>query len=152
MAERRCQLACEQQGAFEENEDVIERLLMDVKLLSIDIYLLLLDRGFFSSSVINSLNKLHQTFLMPAVKNRGIRKAIMEHIEGRRKCISEYRMHSSSDSAEASFTIVILPKKGSEKEEETDPATDRYIVFATNIPEGRILWNINRIPEDYRKS
>jgi hypothetical protein len=101
---------------------------MDVKLLSIDIYLLLLDRGFFSSSVINSLNKLHQTFLMPAVKNRGIRKAIMEHIERRRKCISEYRMHSSSsDSAEASFTLVILPKKGSEKEEETDPATDRYM-------------------------
>ena len=75
----------------------------------------------------------------------------MEHIEGRRKCISEYRMHSSSDSAEASFTLVILPKKGSEKEEETDPATDRYIVFATNIQEGRKLWNISRIAEDYRK-
>ena len=125
----------------------MEKLLASSKLQSIDVCLLLLDRGFFGSPVIDRLKKLHQTFLMPAVKNSGIKKAILEYVEGRRNLISKYVMHAP-DGEEASFTLVILPKKGSENE---DDPVDRYLVFATDIPEGRILWNINRLPEDYRK-
>lgn len=144
---RRCQLSCDRQGFFKDNEDVVERLLVDARLQSVDIYLLLLDRGFFGSPVVDRLKKLRQPFLMPAIKNSGIKRAIMEYVAGKRKCVSEYTMHTP-DGGAASFNLVILPKEGSEKE--ADPV-DRHLVFATNIPEGRILWNIRRLPEDYRK-
>ena len=48
----------------------------------------------------------------------------------------------------ASFTLVIMPRAGC-RPEETDPLK-KYTPFATNIPRSDILWNIQRLPKDYR--
>ncbi len=67
------------------------------------------------------------------------------YVEGKREFISEYTMGSGDDSCK--FTLVIFRKAVSEKE--TDPLK-KYIAFATNIPKGDILWNISKLPKDYR--
>lgn len=47
----------------------------------------------------------------------------------------------------ATFTIVILPKQNAK----SNLLKDKYIAFATNLPEHKVLWNISIIPEEYRK-
>ena len=147
---RRAQVACEHVGLFDENVDLIDRLLTSAKLDEVDISLLLLDREFFSCTVINGLKRLHQPFLMPCRLTRGVKQALLEYAQGTRKSISDHviRGYGGGDQQEASFTIVILPKRGCE--EESDDPLKRYIPFATNIQFGRILWSISRLSRDYR--
>jgi hypothetical protein len=99
--------------------------------------------------VINGLKKVRQTFLMPCRLTKGIKQAVMEYAQGKREMISEHSIRGTGDDREmeASFTLIIFPKTGCGKEE--DPLK-RYIPFATNIPKGKILWNISRLPKDYR--
>ncbi len=145
---RRAQVACEPFGFFDENDEVVERLVTEARLRGVDLSLLLMDREFFSAKVINRLKRLRQLFLTPCRLTKGIKRALMEYSQGKREIISDYAIRGSDDDhEEASFTLVILPKRGCENE--TDPLK-RYIPFATNIPRGKILWNVSRLPKDYR--
>jgi hypothetical protein len=143
----RAQISCEHVGLFDAKESVLERLLVDARLNGVDVSLLLLDRGFFGSPTMDTLKKLHQRFLMPCVLTPGIKKALQEYSRGERGVISPDYTFTHQRVEGASFTLVILPKAGCE--EETDPCK-RYIAFATNIPVGDILWNVRRLPRDYR--
>lgn len=96
--------------------------------------------------MINGLERNGQTFLMPCILHKGIKKAIIEYAQGRRKRISRYEMGPEEN--RASFTIVMFPRAGV-GEEENDPLK-RFIPFATNIPRKRIVWNVRRLPKDYR--
>lgn len=143
----RAQIACEHVGLFDDKESVVERLLVNARMEGIDISLLLLDRGFFGSPTIGMLRRHRQRFLMPCVLQPGIKKALQEYARGERDMISDYTLtHQRVEGA--SFTLVVFPKAGCEKE--TDPCK-KYVPFATNIPLGDILWNVRRLPEDYRR-
>ena len=145
---RRAQVACEHVRLFDENTELISRLLTNAKLEEIDISLLLLDREFFSCAVINGLKKLRQIFLMPCRLTKGVKQALTEYAQGTRKPVSNHAIRGCrAEKEEASFTLVILPKRGCEKE--NDPLK-RYTPFATNIHIGKILWNISRLSKDYR--
>lgn len=150
---RRVQIGCEHIGIFDEKHVALEKLIVQARLLlGIEIALELVDRGFFNSKTIMMFRKIHQIYLMPATKNTGIKRAIIEFIEGKRESVSEYKMNEGKQDLSCTFTLVILPKVGKrekEDDDEKDP-TSRYIAFATNIPRGHILWNISRIPKDYR--
>ena len=149
---RRAQIACEQTGLFDDNADVIESLVTKSRLEGIRIYLLLVDREFFSSKVMNRMNnKLRQRFLMPCKLTSGVKRALEEYARGERKMISRYTLNPSAkeeDNQEpASFNLVILPKAGCGNDEK-DPSK-KSIPFATNISVGDILWNVRRLPKDY---
>lgn len=144
----RAQIACEHVGLFDAKEEVVERLLVDARLNGVDVSLLLLDRGFFGSPTMDALRRLRQRFLMPCVLTPGIKKALQEHDRGERGVVSGYTF-THQDVEGASFTLVILPKAGC-PQEETDPCK-KYVPFATNIPVGDILWNVRRLPKDYRR-
>jgi len=146
---RRAQVACEHVGLFDENADLISKLLTNAKMDGIDISLLLLDREFFSCAVINGLKRLRQPFLMPCRLTKGVKQALIEYAQGTRKPVSGHaiRGYRGDQQQEASFTIVILPKRGCGKE--SDPLK-KYIPFATNIHIGKILWNVSRLSKDYR--
>lgn len=107
--------------------------------------LILLDREFFSSDVINGLKQLGQTFLMPAVKNPRIKTAIREYASGKRPQISRHTMGSKD--RKASFTLVIVqaPKAMVKKAKTLE---DKYLAFATNIPKSKI--RPRRITKMYR--
>ncbi len=145
---RRAQIACEPFGFFDENDEIVERMVTEARLRGVDVSLLLTDREFFSAKVMNRLKRLHQLFLMPCRLTKGIKQALIEYSQGTREMIFNCAIRGSDDDhEEASFTMVILPKRGCENE--TDPLK-RYIPFATNIPLGKILWNVSRLPKDYR--
>jgi hypothetical protein len=146
----RAQIACEHVGLFDENSELVAKLVTRARLEGIRIYLLLLDREFFSCKVINGLGKLRQPFfLMPCKLTKGIKKALTEYIQGKRQMISRYVMQEGRED-ESAFTLVIFPKAGCDEKSEPDPLK-RYIPFATNLSMGKILWNVYRLPKDYRK-
>lgn len=148
---RRAQVACDHVGILDDNADIIASLLEQGRLREIEVSLLLLDREFFSASVISRLNKLQQRFLMPCRLTKGIKQAIREYAQGkRRRKVSRHMLAPSQSSGRetAPFRLVILPRKGAENEK--DPL-ERYIAFATKIPRRFVMWNVRRLPEDYRR-
>lgn len=146
---RRAQFACSHVRILDDNADVIASLLEEARLQEIDISLLLLDREFFSASVIARLNKLGQRFLMPCRLTRKIKEAIREYAQGqRRKKVSAYVLIPSEKRETGPFNLVILPRSGSENERNP---LKKYIAFATNIPRKFVMWNVRRLPDDYRQ-
>jgi hypothetical protein len=145
---RRAQVACARVRLLDDSADLIAGLLEQAKLREIDVSLLLLDREFFSASVISTLNRLGQRFLMPCTLTRKIKEAIREHARGERKKVSAYALVPSERREIGPFNLVILPRKGSEDEPD---ALKRYIAFATNIPRRFVTWNVRRLPDDYRR-
>lgn len=143
----RAQVACEHVGLFDDKESAVERLLISARMEGVNVSLLLLDRGFFGSPTMEMLRRHRQRFLMPCVLTPRIKKALQEHAKGVRGMISDY-VFTHQDVEGASFTLVIFPKAGCPPEE-TDPCK-KYVTFATNIPRGEILWNVSRLPKDYR--
>ncbi len=95
---------------------------------------ILLDREFFSTAVTHQIKQKHQKFLMSAKKTKGIKNAIIQHVEGDRESISEYTIRSAFGHVEL-FTLVIIPKPNPKKSD----IVDQYIVFATNIPRKKIF-------------
>jgi len=93
-----------------------------------------MDREFFSSEVINALKKNRQYFLVPCKLTSGIKRAIAEYERHERPAVSTY-----TEEERATFTLVILKRN------------ERYLAFATNMPKEKALWNINTLPEEYRK-
>lgn len=148
---RRAQICCEHLGFFDENDEVVERMVVEARLRDLDVSVLLMDREFFSARTINALKKIHQVFLMPCRLTKGVKQAVMEYAQGKREIISEHAIRGTGDDREieASFTLVVFPKAGCGKDEEEDPLK-KYIPFATSIPLGKILWNLSRLPKDYR--
>lgn len=126
--------------------DIVRKLIGDCDRNGIKICLILLDREFFSTGVIHEIKQNHDTFLMPARKTPGIKKAIEEFVSGNRESISQYTIRSASKHVE-SFTLVIISKPNSKKSN----ITDQYVVFATNVRINKIFWNLHTIPEEYRK-
>ena len=143
----RAQVACEHVGLFDDKEDAVEMLLVRARMEGVDVSLLLLDRGFFGSPTMEMLRRDRQRSLMPCVLTPGIKKALEEYARGEREMVSDYTL-THQDVEGASFTLVIFPKAGGEGE--TDPCK-KYVPFATNIPIGDILWNVSRLPKDYRR-
>ncbi len=128
------------------NSSFVRKLLNNCLRNDIHIRLVLLDREFFSVSVIHELKQLGKKFLMPAKKTRGIKNAIIQYVEGNRGVISEYKLRSASGHVE-SFTLVIIPHPRPDKPN----LTDQYLVFATSLPREKISSNISQIPKEYKK-
>ena len=114
----------------------------------VKVRLLLLDRGFYSVDVMEALNQARYRFLMPAVKNRGIQKAIMEYHKEARKAVSRYEMKNKHGRS-VRFTLVITR---SDLYGRQDVGVLKwYVAFATNLPPRRALKEIHSLPEYYGK-
>ena len=109
--------------------------------------LLLVDRGFFSVNCINGLKHAGHKFLMPAVKNKRVKEAILEHHGGKRGAASMFHI-SNSDGERAGFNLLIVEKEKQDKDAEV---TDRYVAFATNMPCRTREELIETLPETYRR-
>ncbi|MFP3262558.1 MAG: transposase [Nitrososphaeria archaeon] len=131
---KRAQITCRHVSAFSTNAEEVVSLLICSRLNGIDISLLLMDREFFSSEVINALKKNRQYLLVPCKLTSGIKRAIAEYERHERPAVSTY-----TEEERATFTLVILKRN------------ERYLAFATNMPKEKALWNISTLPEEYRK-
>lgn len=142
----RAQIGCHHVTFLDNNPNLVRKLLTDCTKNGIRTSLVLLDREFFSVGVISQLKKMHCTFLMPCTKRPAVKEALQEHLRGERRWVSECTITTYGGKSE-SFTLVIVPKRDSN---DPDPL-NRYVVFATNISSGKILRNIWRIPQDYKR-
>lgn len=144
---RRAQVACAHVGPLDDNADVVAGLVGQARLREVEVSLLLLDREFFSASCMARLEKEGQRYLMPCKLTSRTKEAIREHAQGKRRRVSRCAI-TSTEGREGAYNIVILPRRGCEKE--PDPLK-RYIAFATNIPRRFVMWNVRRLPDDYRR-
>ncbi len=142
----RAQIGCTPIRKGDSKADIVRKLLTDCSRNNIATKQVLLDREFFSTAVIHELKQDYHTFIMPARKTPGIKKAILQHVDGNRETISDYTIHSGSGHVE-SFNLVILPNPKPAKPN----LTDQYLVFATNIARAEISKDIWQIPYSYRK-
>ena len=95
------------------------------------IKLALLDRGFFSTDIIDTLNDLKVNYLMPCSNTYGVVEALNEFAAGSRESVSENSI-TNSDGRSAPYTMIITDRKKREKRSADDPK-DRYIGFATSM-------------------
>ena len=142
----RAQIGCMPIKKGDSKGEIVRKLLCDVTRNEIRVHLVLLDREFFSEAVIHQIKQNCDTFIMPARKTPGIKKAIIQYVNGNRESISQYTIKSASGHIE-SFTLVILPKQNPKKSD----ITDQYVTFATNVRMDKIFWNLHTLPEEYRK-
>ncbi|MCK4496817.1 MAG: transposase [Candidatus Aenigmarchaeota archaeon] len=90
-------------GDFDNNKDMVRKLLEYAR-SKVRINRVFLDRGFFSSDVINMLKKMGIHFIMPAMKNSRIKK-ISDSVKAP-KIINDYVMGKGSNSS--TFNLLIL--------------------------------------------
>ncbi len=127
--------------------DFVRRFVNTLRKCRVKARLLLMDREFYSTDVMLALNESHSKFLMPAVKNAGIKRAVTDYHNGRIGAVSRYTMRNSKK-REVTFTLIIRPSK---KYDDADAAvTDRYVVFATSLPARRVMMELSVLPDEYR--
>lgn len=96
---------------------------------------LLLDREFFSTGALEALGELNVHYLMPCTNTPGVKKALNEFAAGKRQAVSENYLTGSK--RRVAYTMIITErkkKKGKSGEEETPAPEERFIGFATNVP------------------
>lgn len=126
--------------------DVVSRLLDMCERNGVVLNLLTLDREFFTREIIQLLNGRGIRFLMPATKNKNVKKAIDQHEKGERGEVS-YNL-TTSDRQSEGYTLII---RRNERYREGDEETPKYHTFATNIPEHLIHGNVDGFVERYRQ-
>ena len=126
---------------------VIERLIKAAMARGIRIRTLLIDRGFYSVDVMNKLDELSVKYLMPAIKNNRIKKAIEDHHKKLIPNMVKFSIRNAAD-LQASFGLMIHSVK---EPKQTDPIHKQYIVFATNMPYKEALRLFPEIPDEYRR-
>ena len=139
-----------------ENVDFVREFVQNLEERGILAHLLLIDREFYAVEIMKALAELKKDFIMPAVKRDGIKNAILEYHRRKRKAVSRYTMTNKNGE---SFTFTLIIKKAKKKEKkDTDKKiskekaiTDKYVVFATNIPLQRAIQEVNLIPKEYKK-
>lgn len=132
---------------LDDHASIVERLVTAARERGIRIHTLLIDRGFYSVEVMDTLDRLGIRYLMPAIKNERIKHAIEEYHNRKIPSMARFSIRNAQEK-QASFGLIIHPKKDAK---ETGPTHEQYIVFATNMPYGDALRLYARIPDEYRK-
>ena len=141
-------LECMQVTRSVDNADFVRKFMQKLRDYRIRARLLLMDREFYSTEIIRLVSEQRRKFLMPAVKNVGMKRAIREHHDKSRKAVSQYTLRNAAGQS-VTFTLIITPSK---KIDDPDAdATERYHVFATNLSPARALDEIETLPEEYRR-
>ena len=137
-------------GSFD--VDFVRKFVQTLRDYRIRARLVLLDREFYSVDVMNALSASGNRYLMPAVKNAGVKRAIEECHHGLRNAASWYVMKNSADRYER-FVLIIrrAAASGGDRGGTKGRITDNYVVFATNLPMARAQLGILTLPEEYRR-
>ena len=91
------------------NVDVVSGLISDCKKKRIGIRSMKVDREFFSVGMINLLESLKILFMVPAIKTKGVKKAVREFESGTREAVSRHFIES--DCGRADFTLIIQKRE-----------------------------------------
>ena len=125
--------------ALEDTADYVRRAITACRRTGAGIGTVMLDREFFSTDVIGTLEELGVGYLIPCVNTPNVVDAITEFSKGERPPVSRFRITKSKNDY-AEYTMIITERKRkSKKKRKAEPCEEkpeeRYIAFATNRPE-----------------
>jgi len=123
------------------NPEFVRKLLRKIRILNVRPRLVLMDRESCAVDVLRTVARAGLRFLVPAVRTPGVRRAMWEHIDGRRDAVS-YPM-ISQDGAKVRCHIIILYSE--------DPKGERFQIDFVADETGCTRDNILDLPEEYRR-
>ena len=144
---------CSMVGKGDKHADLVRKMLEKCMDLGISPVLggkrsrVLLDRGFYSVDVMYVIDDAGFAFIMPAVKNCGIKNAIDEHVQGQRPAVSWYTVKSAEG---RKFTLQLFISK-KPKKPKSDSIYDQYHVFATTLKCRSYAELRECVPREYRR-
>src|SRR5487761_580445 len=131
---------------LDDHATVCEELIRAAWARGIKIKSVLIDRGFYSVDVMNTLKRLKVEFLMPAIKNDRMKRTIEDYHNCLIPSTSKFTIRNSMEK-EACFSLMIYKKKDAK---ETDPISEQYFVFATNMHYSDARKLYPKIPLEYK--
>jgi hypothetical protein len=133
---------------FTEKAQVVEKLIAETKARGVHIDLILLDRAFFTVDVITTLLRLKVHFIMPAVKNDKVKKAILNYD----KQEPTKRFTLGDQRKNVSFNLAIYPRLAEQLPKKRKLSVyDLYFGFATNLSKVLAAKLPLFIPSEYRR-
>lgn len=130
----------------DDRADLIKELIKKIRELKIKIKKIMLDRGYYSVSVLKALRELHISYIMMIKKYEPIQKLIIAYHNGTGKQTVPYEV-TSTDGSEK-IRLLIVKRKDADKQEEI---IDKYIVLAYHGCRRKVADIIAYVPEEYRK-
>jgi putative transposase len=147
-AGRRLTIYSKTVNQFSEKAEVVEKLIFEAKARGIHISIVLLDRGFFTIDVIQTLKRLGVYFIIPAIKNDKVKEAMLCYDEkepAKRFILGDRRKSVCFNLYLYKRSAVQLPKK------KKLIVSDLYFGFATNLPKSSAVTLPSFIPSEYRR-
>lgn len=132
----------------ESMKDVVQRLLQTVRRRGVKIKFLLLDKGFFSVSVISYLRRVGHGFIIPAMP-RGRKPKPPQKLTGLRALRKKnngyypYTLTGNANNKQGSVRVTICVSSKSYVHKKTGKRRSKKLLYAT--------WKVRRIPKDIRE-
>ena len=117
------------------NADSVRKLIESVQDTGVKPSLILLDREFYSTDVIKTLDSMGMRYLIPCINTNPIKKALAHHASTGSKKVSKMSI-SNPEKVSASYYGVIVPRKRvskKKKKKKNLKPEEKFIAFATNV-------------------
>ena len=145
------------------NAIVVRRLLYRCRRRGILMSSVTVDRGFHAVDVLEIIKNMGIPVVMPAVKLKRVKEAIIQYDAGEREAVAPHSMTSASGQT-TSYTLVIIRRERKDRARMTEEArrlaelhdkdaqiSDHYYVFATTMPDSWIGGDPHRVADFYRR-
>ena len=133
------------------NPEFVRKIIKKCTDLRIGANLYLLDREYYSTDVMHTIQEMGKDFIIPAKKDSRIKQAIIEHAAGKREAVSKHTISNGITKFTFNLVIVKAPvKKKKNKKEKEKLIYENYHVFATSLS-GDVQDIKKLIPEEYKK-
>ena len=130
-----------------EKTKIVEELVTEARRQGVHIRLLLLDKGFYSGEVIETLKALGVKFLIAAPKNSRVKEAILDYYRTDTGQVRRFNLKKGGETVNFNLTVHRLRKnkKGLRN------ILELYGAFATNLGFKNAVRAWQTLPRDYRK-
>ena len=118
------------------NAVFVRKIVEQVKNAGVKPSLFLLDREFYSTDVIQTLDSMGVRYLIPGINTGPVKKALAHHASTGSKKVSKMNI-SNTERISTSYYGVIVPRKRvskKKKEKKKPKPEEKFIMFATNAP------------------